>query len=769
MDYLMKSFLTAGWRGIILLTALVALAWLATGLVLKHKHVVSLQRQARGFRSSEHLKTLALAAQIEGRFQDIQEWLRLMARLPGVRDLRPEVHSLDPNASWCSQEVYDTLRRVDGISKIWLVPIGFDPNAIDPSTHRKQSPSIRFDYHVAGITADGISSESGLPIRPDHEFEYLAMRDQCTYFRTHVSNEMLIPANTYPALSSPEIIISDYTKFSPSKPNDKLRTGILYSVPFYDRSGVLRGMVVSAVLSSSLAEYVPPNYALMNSRTKLTALQRTPSGQASKSFNWVTRESADPGLIFSEVVPIRTPDGKKSWSLWAGVPNSEFWARPSVVGEKSRYLTELVGAALIYTIAIVAVILFGHGRKALEERNKQITESFKLATRLAEEANKANKAKSEFLANMSHEIRTPINGVIGMTDQLAEMQLSSEQREIVETLSYSSEALLQLINNCLDLSKIEAGQLRVEVLPMDLTECLKSVVASHMTAAAARKVELSLAVPEELPYVLGDHLRMSQVLNNLIGNAIKFTEQGSVKVRCIQTHQVAGKIGLRLEVADTGIGIPLQAQDKIFESFEQADNSTTRRFGGTGLGLAIAKRLVSEMGGKIVLQSEPGLGSTFSVDLQLETSVIAPSAQRSAPAINPAPISLAGTSVLVVEDNLVNRKVVLRLLESLECKAVVVENGQDAIEALPHGNFDVVLMDCQMPVMDGYEATRRIRSEGGAYSRVPIIALTASVLAQDRERCLLSGMDDFLCKPIRAAELRRALERLVTTELKLVA
>jgi signal transduction histidine kinase/CheY-like chemotaxis protein len=458
------------------------------------------------------------------------------------------------------------------------------------------------------------------------------------------------------------------------------------------------------------------------------------------------------------------------WSLWAGAPNREFWRSQSVEGETVGYLSELRGVAALFGIAILGIALLGHGRQTLEKQNQQITEACQLANRLADEAKAASRAKSEFLANMSHEIRTPINGVIGMTDQLAEMKLTNEQRDIVETLRYSSDSLLELINNLLDLSKIEAGQMRLEMLPMDLRTCIKAVVAAHRHSAAKNGTQLTSDVPDELPYVMGDHTRIVQILNNLVGNAVKFTHHGTITVTCMALTRDNGELRFRLEVADTGIGIPYESQARIFDSFEQADKSTTRRFGGTGLGLAITKRLANQMGGAVGLTSEPGVGSLFFVQFVLEETDQSPAEHIDVPGkIGHPEVDLTGTRVLVVEDNAVNQKVIVRLLNLLHCEVIVADTGKEALEALALSDFDVVLMDCQMPVMDGFEATRLIRAGAGRKPRVPIVALTASALTQDREKCLQAGMDDFLSKPIRSADLRPVLERWVKSESKAAA
>lgn len=373
-------------------------------------------------------------------------------------------------------------------------------------------------------------------------------------------------------------------------------------------------------------------------------------------------------------------------------------------------------------------------------------------------------AKSEFLAKMSHEIRTPLNGVIATADLLATTEMTAEQRDLLNTLTLSAKTLLELINDILDFSKIEAGKMVLETLPLSPAVLAEEVVSIMGPAARRKGLTLRTELEAELPTrVLGDPYRLRQILLNFVGNAIKFTEQGEIVVRVrrvesqtpVQTHA-----WLRFEVQDTGIGVPPDKQTNIFDSFTQADNSTTRQYGGTGLGLAICKRLVELMGGRIGVISQPGAGSCFWFEVSLpivggndaDASETSTSAQES--------VSLEGLQVLLVEDNSVNQKVAVRMLQKLGCEVTVAENGQQALERLARDSFDVVLMDMQMPVMDGLTATRLLRArEQGAGKRQVVIALTANAMQSDRERCFEAGMDDYLSKPLTLEALRAVLMR----------
>lgn len=399
-------------------------------------------------------------------------------------------------------------------------------------------------------------------------------------------------------------------------------------------------------------------------------------------------------------------------------------------------------------------------QELLEQRIRERTEQLEEAMRRAQAA---NQAKSEFLANVSHELRTPMNGVIGMLDMAMEKELPAEQIEELQTAQRCAYSLLSLLNEILDLSKIEAGKMTLERVPFDVWALVEEILRGHQPTAAQKGVQLRSEVSPDVPRQLaGDPLRVRQILSNLVSNAVKFTDHGWVSVRVEGQCSPLGQFSLQITVEDTGTGIPADKLNYIFDKFTQADGSVSRKYGGTGLGLAITRKLVEMHHGEIRVQSEVGRGSAFVVTLPCEIDVDG-SSERIAEHVEETHWgSFTSTArILIVEDNHVNQKVVTAVLGKRGYTLEVANDGQEALIKLEKGEFDLVLMDVQMPVLDGLETTRSIRKDP-RWKELPIVAMTAHAMNGDRERCLEAGMNGYISKPVQPAHLLSTVDEFLT-------
>jgi signal transduction histidine kinase/CheY-like chemotaxis protein len=450
--------------------------------------------------------------------------------------------------------------------------------------------------------------------------------------------------------------------------------------------------------------------------------------------------------------------GGRDWSF-VFVPTPEYIAaayswRPWI----------LLGVGSLFTFAVVLYLLLhvSHSKKtlglldSLEAVNRQLAGA-------RDQALEASRSKSQFLANMSHEIRTPMNGVLATTELVLDTGLTAEQRELINACHVSGQQLLAILNDILDLSRCESGKLTLEKVPFDLHSEVTGVMKLYHVIAQQKGVALNLRWSDAAPkWVRGDPTRLRQVLSNLMSNALKFTDDGSVTLTVSNENDNHANARLRFIVEDTGIGIPPETLPNLFSPFVQGDGSTTRRYGGTGLGLAICKQLVVLMGGAIDVASEPGKGSRFVVQVEFER---ADPVQQIVDRVAHRASLPRRLHVLVAEDNPVNQLVAQRILERHGCSVDVVATGTAAVLRHQTEKYDLILMDCQMPELDGYEAARLIRTVNHE-DRVPIIALTAQAFPGDRERCIAAGMDDYVSKPINAAQFIATVRRWIPCDVE---
>lgn len=861
------------------------------------------------------IKSYAEAKDVSENVRDvtnqIYQNIRTISLLPSVRNIDRYGQNLNSDGHKTIQEIYNNLASSVAVSEVYIVPHDLDPDKLDPVTKKPQEPIIMFDQLIVGRSQNNSAGykqdlktdpDFGLePLEETEIYEYRLLREQLGWFKKNFPTIDKINGIKVPIISGKEVITCDNTRFSRVTKLDTDRSGLVFSVPFYGPDGTLKGSVSAIILSLALKDILPKaNYALVNTAYSYAAMSKNES-QTQKSYPWITQNKPDPRLLFSATIPIATNDPQSQWSLWVGYPNEQFLEKGEIIQIRNLKYSSYISLGIFVILSLTLVALVQRNVSLIKTKNLELegkvedrTKELKTALDLAESA---TKTKGEFLANMSHEIRTPMNGVLGMLDLLKDTTLSFEQQDLIDTAANSAEALLAVINDILDFSKLEAGKIQIDVIEFNLRNLIEEVCSLMASRTNAKGLELNCFIPVSLGQRwLGDPTRIRQVLVNLVGNAVKFTDQGEVSVTVIEAMADDESSMICIGVKDTGIGIAAAAQKQLFQPFTQADTSTARRFGGTGLGLSICHDLVKLMGGTIGLESELEQGSLFWFELPLKPvlhestpsisdfaglhalivddnannrkilrhylehwgfvteevdnapaglhtleasinhenafhlilsdlhmpgmdgltflqavndnpslsaiprlllssggllseeerkrlnisqSLLKPVRQsqfldaiiyalrntqierpKAATAVGTS-VSFVGKKLLVVEDNKVNQKVVISLLGKLGVTPTLAENGQEALTLVEQHQYDLILMDCQMPIMDGYEATRLIRASEIANNtpRVTIAALTAHAMESEREKCISVGMDDYLSKPIERHKLVDLLSR----------
>jgi signal transduction histidine kinase/CheY-like chemotaxis protein len=754
-----------------LLYLALAFAAQAIIIVVERDRASTISQARTDQREKASSESRQIAAHLERYFDQIYRGIRTIARLPAVREIDRHGLNFDERARAGAQEVYNNLAETVRISEVYIVPVDFDPDAIDPYTGKPQEPITTFDELIVGRTADTRSDARGrsdAPVaNPQVEeieiYEYRLMRRQIAILRERFPTESEIDQLSYPAIIGEEVITCDNRFYSPSHPNDDDRRGLVISIPFYGADGKMRGIVSAVVLTSAIRSQLPQGiYEIRNERYSLRIAD---SASADAAHGAV--------IAFAETQPLAFRDATGGWQLNSAVTEAAFDLRPDVVGSNDKALTRLIAVLITFAALFSIVRLTAQRHRDIEARSAMLeqrvaerTGDLEIARR---EAEAANLAKTRFLANMSHEIRTPMSAVLGTVDLLSRSGLGSEHARHLATIRSSGQALLDLINQLLDLSAVETGRVTLSPAPQRLRCLVQEVVTLFEPAAREGGLRLDASIGESVPdSIWVDGGRLRQILVNLLSNAIKFTSSGGVTITA--ERQPGGETGvdmLRIAVTDTGRGFPPAIGSSIFDSPATEPVASVAPGAGAGLGLRISRSLVEQMGGRIGCENpiEGGGRVFFTIPLRPandDQPAHADTTMTEAGRVSQADVrALAGLRVLLVEDNATLAALTREILVKAGCSATILTDGADCIAALDREPYDLVLMDCRLQGMDGIAAAREIRSREQAEGRhaIPIVALTANAFDWDREACLAAGMDDFLCKPFTAVQLIDALAR----------
>jgi signal transduction histidine kinase/ActR/RegA family two-component response regulator len=694
------------------------------------------------FRSASSVEGVSAASVVESRMRQLQQDLRTIGLLPGLR-VASARDELDPTTLEAVRQLSGNLMSNLGVGELRLVLS--EPSASGaPLQLAFDTSSVLGGPGETGRFAANRASQADASVE-----QTLLKQLQWLRLQRAADNGYELPLlASDKVMSAPEAGVARAT--SSAAP------AVIFSVPFYGLDRKLRGMVSTVVRISALTSYLPDrNYALIHPAYDVVVLSAM-SGAERTSLQYVERAEANPDLLYSRVFRIESADPRGTWLLWSGRPNSDFLASADA---RSIEAFRWTASAIILTLA---VLLAGSFLYVRSQMRKRLLHEIELRS-AREEAEAASRAKSSFLANMSHEIRTPLNGVLGMTQALAEQDLQPAQRQMVTAIRESGQTLVTILNDILDISKIEAGKIEIVPENVDFRHILNRVQRLYAATAEAKGLSLTFSIAEDMPArVFMDSTRVQQCVSNLVSNAIKFTHRGCVTLAADWDAPEADAGVVTISVSDTGIGISEEAQGKLFAAFTQADNSTTRKFGGTGLGLAISRKLARLMDGDITIRSTVGAGATFvfTFGARRAARVTAQIAVKQEPKANVA--AIRNLRVLVVDDNGLNRTVVRLLLAPFDARISEAEHGREALEKLESETFDILLLDAHMPVMDGPETISRIRGAGKSWSSIPVIALTADAMSGDRDRFMKLGMSGYASKPIDRDVLLAEMARVLT-------
>lgn len=747
----------------------IVLAGLALLATFTHRSNREYALALTAFRERAAQESHVVADKLKIALDDLHGDLRTIALLPSVRRITRHGENLSTDSRAPIQQLYNNLQTSLGVSALYIVPLEFDPEKTDPFTGKLEEPALVLNELMNDLGEHSGSPQPdwrspGAPNQQVNKSEYEALRQQLDWFGVEQPRDAAIANFSYPMISSEEVLLRG-KRMPASSGTDSDRYGIILSVPFYDNRGELRGVIAAVIQSTVLMQLLPSaDYAIVDT-VHTTQMHSEGKGQSENSREWVRRGLKDPSLKFSEVYALSAFDPRGQWLLWAGHPNAEFDNSPAVTATRRMRAIRIFLTAM--AVAIAYFTLMGWRKRGRQQERDQVrleklvearTQELRLLaeqqSQLKTEADAANTAKSQFLANMSHELRTPLSAIIGYGEIIEEdameigaESIASDSRRILG----SGRHLLQLINDILDLSKIEAGRIKAETLDFDVAETVNDVINTITPAALTAQVAITTSIAEDALSGCNDAFRIRQCLLNLLSNAIKFSPGGKVHVAVRRENQGAQDL-LIFEITDSGIGMSPEQMARLFRPFEQADASTTRRFGGTGLGLTITRGLAQLMGGDVHVSSVPQQGSCFT--LSVASHCNAPvSCDLTTHA---SPTSPDDPAVLIIDDDAHFTDISRRALEIAGFSVTVAPCAATGLTALNQSKPCLVLLDIQLPDRSGWDVLEVIR-RSHSQAEIPVVVVSVT---DERAKSLQLGACEHLVKPVERGQLLAAALRL---------